>query len=167
MLWGETRGEETKGRDHGQIDSVAHRHELRALTIIKLCDRLVVAWINLDDAALLENDLGFVIAHAIDLVRDLLEVRLPHKDTHRLFAAERHIAGQAGQRDRRRSAPRIGERVVRQLNGFTNLHRFSVPFVVWPNERLCDWDLVHAVFGQRDADGIADSIREERADSDG
>src|SRR4051794_38545395 len=108
MLWGETRGEETKGRDHGQIDSVAHRHELRALTIIKLCDRLVVAWINLDDVALLENDLGFVIAHAINLVRDLFEIRLPHENPHRLFTAERHIRRDAGHRDSRRSTPRVG-----------------------------------------------------------
>ena len=52
----------------------------------------VVARIDFDDARLFVDDLRFVIAHPVDLVRDLVEIRLPDRDADRFLAAEHVIS---------------------------------------------------------------------------
>ena len=39
--------------------------------------------------------------------------------------------------------------------------------VVWLRERLRDGDFVDGVFRERNANGVADAVREQRADADG
>ena len=85
--------EQTKRRDHGQIDIISHGDQLRRSLRVQLRDGRIVARIDFRNAGLLVNDLGLVVAHLVDLVRDLVEVRLPNNDAHHFLAAEPHCPG--------------------------------------------------------------------------
>ena len=60
---------------------------LRVRALIQRSDRRVIARIDFDDTGVFVNELRFVVAHPVDLVRDLLEVRLPNDNPHRFLAA--------------------------------------------------------------------------------
>ena len=84
----QSRRQQTKRGDHWQIDIVSYRHQLRRRVLIQLRDRGFVARIEFHDLRFLVNDLRLVIAHPVDLVRDLLEICLPNDDANQFFAAE-------------------------------------------------------------------------------
>ena len=81
------RGEQTKRRDYGKIDIVFDSYKLRRRILIQAAECLLVSRIDFFNLRVLVNDLRLVIAHLVDLVRDLVEVRLPNDHTKQLFAA--------------------------------------------------------------------------------
>src|SRR5438093_9761417 len=82
------RREESKRSDHRKIDIVFHGYELCCRTLIQSLECLLVSRIDLCNLGVLVNDLRFVITHLIDLVRDLIEVRLVDHDSNQFLAAE-------------------------------------------------------------------------------
>ncbi len=83
-------GEEPIGGDHGQIEIIRYRDQLCVLTIVEGSNPRVIARIELDNAGGFVNEFWFVVTHSVDLVRDLLEIRPPDRDPHRLLATEVH-----------------------------------------------------------------------------
>ena len=59
--------------------------------VVELGNRVVVARVDLANVRLLVDDLRLEIAHAVELVRDLVERGLPHHDARHLAGAERHV----------------------------------------------------------------------------
>ena len=60
----------------------------------------------------------------------------------------------------------VGKRVIGRWGGLL-LPRHDAVAIVKTRKRLCDRDFMDRIFCQGDADGVADSIREEGADADG
>src|SRR6266446_839721 len=82
--------QQTERRDDGKIDIVLHRHEPRFRASIQFRNRVGIAGIDLLDLRILVHDLRLVIAHLVDLVRDLVEIFLPNNDANQFFATESH-----------------------------------------------------------------------------
>ena len=108
------RGEQAKRRDHRQIEAVADGHQTRGRLRVEPRESRLVARVDLHHAGLFIHQLGLVIAHALQLMRDLVEPGLPHEYAHRFLAAQRYAcefadaaSGGAGkQKDRTTAAPR-------------------------------------------------------------
>ena len=99
------RCQQTECCDHREIDFVRDGDKLRTLLRVEFRNRLIIPGIDRDDVRVLVNNLGFVIAHSVDLVRDLVEVRLPHHDANQFVSAEFHSVAL----DLLRRPPLIGE----------------------------------------------------------
>src|ERR1051325_304769 len=82
------RCEQTEGGDHGEIDVIGYSNKLRTLLCVNFRNCLILPRIDRDDVRLLGNDLRFVVAHSVDLVRDLVEGRLPHHDPNQFVPAD-------------------------------------------------------------------------------
>ena len=82
------RCQQTECCDHREIDFVGHGDKLRILLRVEFRNRLIFPRIDRDNVRILINNLGFVIAHPVDLVRDFVEVRLPHDNTDQFVSAE-------------------------------------------------------------------------------
>src|SRR6266571_6967004 len=80
--------QQTERRDHGKIDIVLHRNELRFRASIQFCNRVGIAGIDLVDLRIFVNDLWLVVAHLVNLVRDLVEIFLSNDDANQFFAAK-------------------------------------------------------------------------------
>ena len=107
----------------------------------------VIPRIDLDDTAAFVNDLGFVIAHAVDLVRDLLEALLTNEHTHSFFTAHGDVSRDSCQRQSLRWPALIRKRIVGKRDRIRNrdggiLRSLSLQY----DECLCDRDLMNAVF---------------------
>ena len=74
------RRQQTERGDDRKIDIVLHRHPLRNRIFIQLRDSSFIARIDFFDLHVFIDDLRLVIAQFIDLVRDLIEIRLPNDD---------------------------------------------------------------------------------------
>ncbi len=81
-------GEQAKGGDDGQVEAVAHGDESRVHAIIERRNARVIARIDLNDRRVFVDDLRFVVAHPLDLVRDLVEAALADRHAHGLLAAK-------------------------------------------------------------------------------
>ena len=107
------RCQQTECRDHREICFVRHRDKLRTLLRVEFRNRLIIPRIDRDDVCILINNFGFVIAHSVDLVRDLVEVRLPHHDANQFVSAEFHSVAL----DFLCCASLVRERIKRELRG--------------------------------------------------
>ena len=105
------RCQQTECCDHREIDFVRHGDKLRTLLRVEFRNRLIIPGIDRDDVCILVNNLRFVIAHSVDLMRDLVEVRLPHHDANQFVSAEFHSVAL----DFFCCAPLIRERIKREL----------------------------------------------------
>ena len=68
------RGQQAKRRNHWKIDIVLDRHELWRRIFIQSCNRVVIAGIDFFNLRVFLNNLRFVVAHLVDLMRDLIEI---------------------------------------------------------------------------------------------
>ena len=84
------RCQQTERCDYREIDFVRHGDELRTLLRVEFRNHLIIPGIDRDDVCILVNNFWFVIAHSVDLVRDLVEVRLPHDNPNQFVSAEFH-----------------------------------------------------------------------------
>src|SRR5207248_7838726 len=88
------RCKQAKRRDYRKINVVTHANKLRAPLRVDLANGPFIAGIDLHEVRFFIDDLWFVIAHFIDLVGDLVEVRLLHEHANQFSAAELHsLAG--------------------------------------------------------------------------
>jgi hypothetical protein len=99
------RCQQTDCCDYWEIDFIRHGDKLRTLLRVEFRNRLVIPGIDRDDVCILVNNFGFVVAHSVDLVRDLVEVRLRHHDANQFVSAEFHSIAL----DLLRRPPLIGE----------------------------------------------------------
>src|SRR6266581_9678601 len=81
-------GEQTKRRDHRKIDIILNGHESRFRTCVQPDNRDLTSRINFFNLRILVHNLRLVIAHLVDLVRDLIEVRPADHDSNQFLAAE-------------------------------------------------------------------------------
>src|SRR6476659_6328541 len=151
--------EQAIGRDNREVEPISYSHQSGLLASIEGSNRGVVARIELDDARVFVNEFRLVIAHPIDLVRDLLEIGLPHRDANRFLSAEMHadagITG-PGYGDRLGAAPLVGERIdtvaaiydrrTRQIRN-RSVRSAVIDRRYGVHERTCDRDFVDTVFG--------------------
>ena len=160
----EPGGEEAKGGDHREIQAIADGDELRPDAGVDLGEGREVAGVDLGDVRGFVDDLRLVVAHRLHLVRDFVEGGLADDDADEFLAAEGHAVAL----DAAGGAAGVGERIVGKLR--VERGEFGVvgvaPGVEWRGERLRHGDLVDAVFGERDADGVADAVAEQAADAD-
>ena len=70
------RCQQSKRRNQWKIDIIHHGDELRRRILIQFRDRCVIARVDFDHLPIFVNDLGLVIAHLVDLVRDFIEIFL-------------------------------------------------------------------------------------------
>src|SRR6266480_975431 len=92
------RRQQTKRRDYWKacpersrrIDILLHRHELRLAQRIYFLNRRVIAWIHFDEVRIFVNNLRLVVAHSVDLVRDLLVVFTWNDDANQFLTANAH-----------------------------------------------------------------------------
>ena len=155
---------QAKGGDDGEPDAIADGDGLRLRVRIDRGDGGGVARVEFDHGRLFVNQLRLVIAHLHDLVGDLVEVHLADGDADEFFAAELHAAALDG----RRSASGVAEGIVGKWAGLPGCARVETGLgSEVGDQRLPDGDFVNAVFGERDADGVADAVAEQRADADG
>src|SRR5204863_5203925 len=101
------------------------------------------------------------IAHFVNLVRDLFEVRLPYHNANQFVSTEfESIALDLFCRP-----SLIGERIERKVKVESwelRVGRFPNVF----NQGFGHWNLMRTIFSERNADGITNSISQQRADSD-
>ena len=93
------------------------------------------------------------------------KARLTNEHSHNFFPADRDFSRDSGQARRLGWPALIRKRIV----GNFDIRRSTFDVRRFPNhrhERLRDRDFMNAVFGERDADGVANAIRQERADAD-
>src|SRR5437588_1706925 len=88
MPRGHSRRQQSERDGHRQIDVVADRDELRLCYRIELRNRGFVTRIDFANVGVLINDLRFVIAEPIELVRDLVEILLPNNYSNQFFTAD-------------------------------------------------------------------------------
>ena len=84
------RGQQTKRRDHRQIDPIFDRDKLRLGRIVHPPDGFVIARINLSHPGVFKNDLRLVITHPLDLVRDFFMLLFADDNPHQFVAANLH-----------------------------------------------------------------------------
>src|SRR5947209_4330277 len=110
----QSRCKQSKRRDYRKINVVTHANKLRAPLRVDLCDGAFIAGIELHEVRIFIDDLWLVIAHFIDLVGDLVEVRLLHDHANQFSAAELHsLAGisNPGYSERFARSSLIGKRI--------------------------------------------------------
>jgi hypothetical protein len=118
-----------------------------------------------------------IIAEPFDLVRHFIETPLPHDHSHQFFSGDAHSlrisVGNSGQRNRFRSAPLIRKWIEGKfIVGRWKLD--SLPpkifgvgcFLSHRDQRFRHWNLVNAVFGERNTNRIPDAIGQKRANPD-
>src|ERR1700720_945137 len=79
-------GQQTESRDQRKADIVLHRHELGLGFLIQSRNRILIGRVDLLDLRVFVNDLRLVIAHLVDLVRDLIKIFSPNDDANQLLA---------------------------------------------------------------------------------
>ena len=82
------RRQQTKRRDQWQIDIIFDADKLRLRRIVHACNGFIIAGIDFHYWGIFKNDLGLVIAHAVDLVRNLFTLRFANNNAHQLVTAE-------------------------------------------------------------------------------
>src|SRR5579862_85475 len=153
----ELRGQQTEGGDERHVRPVPHCDKVVGCALVQQRDGAVVPGIDFLDPGVFVNDLRLVIAHAGKFVRDLVEGLPAHDDADGLLPAEAHAAEVEGMR----FPAAIRKRIERERDDL------RAPAGRLGHEGSRDRYLVDAVFGQRDADGVADAVGEQRADADG
>ncbi len=81
-------GEQTERRDQQKIDIILNGHKPRFRTCVQPGNCDVISRINFFNLRILVHNLRLVIAHLVDLVRDLIEVRPADHDSNQFLAAE-------------------------------------------------------------------------------
>jgi len=99
--------QQAKRRDHRQIDPIHYRDKFRLCRIVHARNGFVIARIKLNDVGVFKNDLWLVIAHLVNLVRDLFMLLTANDNAHKFIAADWH----AFALQLLRRAPLIGERI--------------------------------------------------------
>src|SRR4029077_14425228 len=80
--------QQSKRRNRCKIDIVSYGDKLRAALRIQFGNRGLITRIDFLDAHVLVDNLWLVIAHLVNLVRDLVEVRLPDDYPNQFCATE-------------------------------------------------------------------------------
>src|ERR1051325_10970644 len=156
------RCEQSKRSNDWKIDIVLYRDELRFTFGINSCHHSVIARIEGHNLSVLINDFRLVIAHLVDLVRDLVEVLAPDDYTNQFFATEPHFV--ALNCVARTSLVR--ERIERYFGVRRWTLRVGGFLLDHLDQGSRDRNLVRTVFRQRNADRVADSVGEKRSNSD-
>src|SRR6266545_8078906 len=87
-------GQQSKRRNHREINVVSYGDKLRALRRVQFANRDIIAWIDVGNAGVFINNFRLVIAHLVYLVRDFVEVGLPNDYPNQFCAANPHtLAG--------------------------------------------------------------------------
>src|SRR6266702_5231524 len=123
------RREQTKRSDHRKIDLVFHAHESRFRDCVQPGSRDLIPRINFFDLRILVYNLRLVITHLIDLVPDLLEIRLVDHDSNQFLAAELDsLIGitDPGYSKRVARSPLIRKRIERKID-VLNFSSFRYP----------------------------------------
>ena len=68
----ESCGQHPEGRDNGKIEAISHCHEQITRFAVHRVDFVMVAWIHFADAGLLIDDLGLIVAEAVEFVGDFV-----------------------------------------------------------------------------------------------
>jgi len=157
------RGEITKRHDGRERAAIRDGDDVGRMRVGEEIKRLAVARVDGDDRFLFEHEVGEEIAELDALVLDGCVGVERGADA----GGERRAAdGIFAERDLLRGAPGEDEGIEaeRRLLG-----REFVLGVLPGEADQCarDGDFVDAVLGERDADGIADAVGQERADADG
>src|SRR5437762_14067753 len=82
------RGEQSERGNYRKLGVVIYCDKLRSTFRIYLRNCCIVPWIDLDDLGVFINNLRLVIAHFVNLVRDLFEVRLPYHNANQFVSTE-------------------------------------------------------------------------------
>lgn len=158
VAWICLESEHAEGMDGGERDAVGDGDEARFGFGIQGGEGGCVARVDLDDAGFFRDDLGLEVAHVGDLVGECVPAFLGCEYAHGFVSAEFvALDGDGGT-----TASFVGERVVGWREGGRCFFRRAGEI----NECLGDWNFVDGVFGEGDADGIADAVGEEGADAD-
>src|SRR5262249_18705542 len=105
-------GKQTEGCDHREINFLRYSDKLRSFLSVEVRNCLMIARIDCDHVCLLIDNLGFVITHSVNFVRDLLKVRLLHDDTNQFAPPDSSSVPP----DLLRRPPLVGERIKRELS---------------------------------------------------
>src|SRR4030095_3820291 len=84
----QTRCQQSKRRNHCKIDVVSHGDKPRVSFPIQFGNPSLITRVDFGNAGVLIDKLWLVIAHLVDLVSDLVEVRLPDDYPHQFCATE-------------------------------------------------------------------------------
>src|SRR5882762_9087185 len=103
--------EEPKRWNDCKIDIVLQRDKLRTSFRIQFGDRGLITRIDLGNTGGFVNNLRLVIAHFLNFVRDLVEVRLADDHSNQFISADLHSVA----RDLLRRAPLVRERIEWKL----------------------------------------------------
>ena len=155
--------QQAERRYHRHVQPISHG-EQSGLTRVDRSHRCLIARIDFCDARLLIDKVRFEITELVQLVRDLVELRLPNRDLHHLITTDPCIRS-----IHRIALPtRVGKGIITQRSRSRERSTAHFRLVLSPLPQ-CNRhrDLVHAVLGQRHTDRIADTIAEQRADADG
>src|SRR5206468_2488609 len=97
-----------KSGDNGQTDTVTNGNKAR-WRLVKCSDLRLVGRIDFQYRGIFVNHLRFVVAHAVNLVRDLFETRLSHQNTKQFFATDGDSICHSRNDDAISRPPLIGE----------------------------------------------------------